>query len=90
MMTGKELIIYILENNLENELIFDNGVFLGGMTVEETATKLKTGPATVKAWSSLGYLDSYVMNGIMYILPNNKYIALSCNISGDGDEKKNS
>ena len=36
-MTGKELILYILQNNLENEQVFRNGIFIGFMDETETA-----------------------------------------------------
>lgn len=48
-MTGKELIIYILENNLENEDVFKNGKFVGYVTVSEAAVKLEAGIGTVRA-----------------------------------------
>lgn len=39
-MTGRELIIYMLENNLENASL---------LTVEQAAAQWECGPATVKA-----------------------------------------
>ena len=89
MMTGKEMIMYILENNLENEDIFKNGTFLGAMSIEESAIRLHVGTAVIKAWVNLGFLDGITINGFMRILPNNKYIALLNNVSGDEDEKTN-
>ena len=52
-MTGKELIIYILLNNLENEMIFKNGKFLDFLTEEEVAAKFDVGVATVRVWCAL-------------------------------------
>lgn len=49
-MTGKDLILYILQNDLENEELFKDGRFLGLLSVEETAAKLNVGPATVMLW----------------------------------------
>lgn len=72
-MTGKDLIIYILQNNLENEEIFKDGVFLGCMTVEEVAVKLNVGLTAVRAWNDIGYLDGIKINDTLYILPNYKY-----------------
>ena len=49
-MTGKELIIYILQNNLEDTVVLDGGVFIGFMTEGEAAVKFNTGIETVRAW----------------------------------------
>ena len=49
-MTGKDLILYILQNDLENEELFKDGRFLGLLSVEETAAKLNVGTATVMLW----------------------------------------
>ncbi len=63
-MTGRELIIYILENGLENtdvsELIFDTPAFL---TIHEAARKFDVGLATIHTWVQHGYLKAYVVNG---------------------------
>lgn len=58
-MTGKDLIVYILENNLLNEPIFGNGKFIGTMTVGELAAKNNVGKSTVKVWSELGKVETY-------------------------------
>lgn len=49
-MTGKELIMYILQNNLENAVVLDGCLFIGFMTEEETAVKFGVGIETVRAW----------------------------------------
>lgn len=49
-MTGKELILYILQNNLENTVVLDNGFFIGFMTEQEAAVKFNVGTETVRAW----------------------------------------
>lgn len=49
-MTGKELILYILQNNLENTIVLEDGFFVGFMTEEETAVKFGVGVATIRAW----------------------------------------
>lgn len=73
VLTGRDLIVYILQNNLENEEIFKNGVFLGCLTVDKAAINLHVGLATVYAWVKIGYLDGIKVNDILYILPNHKY-----------------
>ena len=49
-MTGKELILYILQNNLEDTVVLKDGVFIGFMTEEEAAVKFGVGIATIRAW----------------------------------------
>lgn len=49
-MTGKELILYILQNNLEDTVVFKNTFFIGIMNEEEAAVKFGVGVATVRAW----------------------------------------
>lgn len=55
-MTGKDLIVYILQNNLEDELIFQNNRFIGFASEEELASKFSVGVATIKWWHSIGWL----------------------------------
>lgn len=49
-MTGRELIIYILQNGLEDKPIFENHKLIAHLTVEEFAVKYDVGMATVYAW----------------------------------------
>lgn len=49
-MTGRELIMYILQNGLEDENIFENNKLIAHLTVEEFAVKYGVGRATVYAW----------------------------------------
>lgn len=49
-MTGKELILYILQNDLENVIVLENGFFVGFMTEEEAAVKFGVGVAQIRAW----------------------------------------
>lgn len=71
-MTGRELILYILENGLEDEPVFKNGKFIGFVTPEEVAIKSNVGTATVHAWIRQGRLPSEgVLEGI-YIPANYK------------------
>ena len=68
-MTGREFIIYILANNLENEQIFQDGHVVGFLTIEELAVKLQVGISTVKAWIQNGSLN-YVKCGDTIYIPN--------------------
>lgn len=71
-MTGRDLILYILSNGLENEEIFKNGKFIGFMTAEEAALKLNVGVATIYSWVTMGMLEGVVIAGMLYIPANAK------------------
>ena len=71
-MTGKELIIYILQNNLEDEPISLDGGFLDFISVDEAAAKFEVGPETVKIWFTLGIIDGITIGDKVYILPDAK------------------
>lgn len=57
-MTGRELIIYILENGLEDEQVFENGRFVGFLSLTQAAQKLGYGIETVKAMVDLGLIEN--------------------------------
>ena len=71
-MTGRDLIIYILENGMENEPVFKNGKFIGFVTADEVALKTNVGLATVHAWIHQDRLDSVVIKDGIYIPANFK------------------
>ena len=70
-MTGRELIMYILENHLEDEPICKDGRFLGCITIDEAAEKWGVGTSTIYAWIKLGMLPgidvSYLYSS--YLIP---------------------
>lgn len=66
-MTGRDLIVYILKNNLENEQVFKDGKFIGFITVDEAASKTNVGVATVYAWIQQGRLNGIFVGGKVYI-----------------------
>lgn len=66
-MTGRELIIYILSNGLEDEPVYKDGKFLGFLTAEEVAVKLNVGTATVKALNEIEKLDAiHVESSVLF------------------------
>ena len=67
-MTGKDLIMYILENNLENEEIIKNGVFVWFMDVFEAAAKFDVGVETIAIWHSLGWLKGFTVGNCLFFL----------------------
>lgn len=70
-MTGRELIIYILQNGLEDEQVIVDGKFLGYLSLEEAAIKFGVGKETVSAWVALGQIEFVYFDGGIYI-PENK------------------
>lgn len=71
-MTGKELIIYILQNDLEDEEVFSDGFFTGMMDVWEAASKFEVGTATIHAWYQLGMLPGISIEDNLYFLKDVK------------------
>lgn len=68
-MTGRDLIIYILENELEDKPVVLDGGFLDLLTVEETAEKYSVGVATVKVWYELDMVKGVRVGDDIYVLP---------------------
>lgn len=65
-MTGKELILYILQNNLENTVVLENGIFTGFMTEQEAAVKFCVGVATIRAWYQCRWIDGTKIGDSLY------------------------
>lgn len=70
MVTGKELIIYILQNKLENEEVFKNDGFLDFLTEEETAAKFNVGIETMRLWHRFGMVKG-IRIGYSVLYPKN-------------------
>lgn len=66
-MTGRELILYILENELENEEVFKDGTFIGFVSVEEAAVRMDVGVSTVEVWCSIKAVDSIYVGDKYFI-----------------------
>ena len=71
-MTGKDLIIYILQNNLEEAQIDGEKGFLGFLNVKQAAVKFGVGEATVRIWYQLKAIDGIIIGDELYILPTSK------------------
>ena len=69
-MTGRELMLYILENHLEDEIIIKDGIFVWLMSEEEAAVKFDVGVATIRAWYVCGMLSGTKIGGHLYFLRN--------------------
>lgn len=66
-MTGRDLIVYILANNLEDEQVFKDGKLIGFLTIEQAALKFEVGMATIEALIQLGKLNSIQIGEAVYI-----------------------
>ncbi len=66
-MLGKDLIIYILQNGLENEPVYEDGRLLGFMNVMEAAIKFDVGAATIETWIKMEQLDSVRIGNVIFI-----------------------
>lgn len=67
MLNGRDLIVYILQNNMENEPIFKDGRFLGFLSLAEFAEKWDVGEETVRLWITLGYVEGLIIYDEIYI-----------------------
>lgn len=66
-MTGRDLIVYILSNGLEDESVFNDGKFIGFITVSEAAEKMNVGLETIYAWIVQGRLEHICFEGKYFI-----------------------
>ena len=66
-MTGRDLIIYILEHNLENEEILKDGKFIWLMTEKEAAAKFSVGVGTIQLWHAMGLLKGVTIADKVFI-----------------------
>jgi len=71
-MTGKELIFYILNNNLTNIPVFMDNRILGLLTIEQAAIKRNVGTATITAYIMMKRVDFITVNGMTFIIDNDR------------------
>lgn len=69
-MTGRELILYILANGLEDEPVFQDGTFIGFVSETKFACEMGVGTATVRAWANTGAISCIRIGDIIYIPAN--------------------
>lgn len=70
-MTGRELIVYILEHNLEDEDIFKDGKLVGYITADEVAKDFDVGMETVKVWIDQGMIEGVIKLNSRFLIPEN-------------------
>lgn len=69
-MDGRELIIYILKNNLEDEEVFSEEFWSRMPSPMTVAIKFKVGVSTVEAWIETRQLDAIKFNGKTFVTPD--------------------
>ena len=68
-MNGRELIIYILKNNLEDEEVFSEEFWARMPSPMTVAIKFNVGVATVDTWIANKQLEAIEFNGKTYVTP---------------------
>ena len=71
-MLGKDLIVFIIQNDLLFSPICEDGKLLGLLTVDEAAVKYSVGPATIQLWVNMKQLASVKIGNEIFILDNDK------------------
>lgn len=71
-MTGRELVVFIMENHLEDTTIFDGNMLPGLMTLDEAAVKWNSGRNTLKALFEMGKIPGVIIDEKIYIHENTK------------------
>ena len=72
-MNGKELMVYILENDLlDTPMLDEDGIPIWLMTVAEAAAKFDVGSYTIRTWIIEDKLNYEFVNGRYHIYRNAK------------------
>lgn len=71
-MTGRELIFYILDNRLEDEVVLTDNSVVGLMNEEEAAAKFSVGVSTIRAWYICGMVKGTKIGETIFFLRNIK------------------
>lgn len=66
-MTGRDLMLYILENHLEDAPVYENGRFVGFMSDKEAAEKFGVGVSTIHVWINQGLLEGVKIIEDIYV-----------------------
>lgn len=66
-MTGRELIVYILQNGLEDTDVFEDGGFIGFMNEFQAAVKFGVGLATIRIWFECGMIEGTKIADVIFI-----------------------
>ena len=66
-MTGRDLIIFIMQNHLEDVQIFEDGKIPGYVTAEEAAIKMNVGIETIKLLYQMNKIRGMKIGDNLYI-----------------------
>lgn len=69
-MTGRDLMMLILEYKLEDTEVIKDGKFIWFMDEMEAAVKFDVGVSTIKAWYACGKLNGIKIGECLYFLRN--------------------
>lgn len=69
-MTGRDLIVYILNNHLEDSEVSNDGRLFDFLTIEEAAKKFNVTTTTIEVWLRLGTLSHIKLGESLYLIPN--------------------
>lgn len=69
-MTGRDLILYILNNHLEDSEVSKDGRLFDFLTIEEAAKKFNVTTTTIEVWLRLGTLSHIKLGENLYLIPN--------------------
>lgn len=69
-MTGRDLMMLILEYKLEDVEVVKDGKFIWFMSEEEAAVKFDVGVSTIRAWYACKKLDGIKIGDQLYFLRN--------------------
>lgn len=70
-MTGRDLILYILQNKLEDKPVNEICCLKNFMTVDQAAAKYNVGPESIKVWFATGVISGIQIGETIYISPDN-------------------
>lgn len=71
IMTGRDLVLYIMKNKLEDKPLNDVWCLKDFITASEAAVKYEVGEETVKVWFAQGVLGGIQIGETLYISPVN-------------------
>lgn len=73
-MTGRDLVIYILENHLEDKpVISETGELIGFLTITQAAKELNVGTESIKTLFLLGGLEGIKIGDTILLYPKSVY-----------------
>lgn len=72
-MTGRELIVYILTNHLEDKPVFKDGVFVGFVPIGKAAEEMNVGLTSMAVMVDMNHIDYIKAESGVYLPFDYKY-----------------